>query len=137
VCILRRGHPFLRRHLGIRQFAAAQHVANVIRPDTRGFIDDILAGHGLKRKLAVATPHLMVMPSIVAASDLIGVVPRELAVRSRKSAAIELRGVPIRMPKFHMRMVWRERRADDPAHAWLRTQFILCAAEAGMKASAA
>ena len=136
VCILRRGHPFLRRHLGIRQFAAAQHVANVIRPDTRGFIDDILAGHGLKRKLAVATPHLMMMPSIVAASDLIGVVPRELAVRSRKSAAIEWRGVPIRMPKFHMRMVWRERRADDPAHAWLRAQFILCSAEAGMKASA-
>ena len=129
VCILRRAHPLLAKPFGLRQFAGARHVANVIRPDTRGFIDDILTGHGLKRKLAVATPHMIVIPSIVAASDLVAVIPRELARRSRRTLAIAVRPVPIRMPQFHMRMLWRERNAENPAHAWLRAQIAACAAE--------
>jgi DNA-binding transcriptional LysR family regulator len=126
VCILRRGHPLLAKPFGLRQFAGARHVANVIRPDTRGFIDDILAGYGLKRKLVVATPHMIVIPSIVAASDLVAVIPRELARRARKTLAIELRPVPIRIPEFHMRMLWRERNAENSAHAWLRAQIADC-----------
>jgi DNA-binding transcriptional LysR family regulator len=129
VCILRRGHPLLRCTFGLRQFADARHAANVIRPDTRGFIDDILAGHGLKRKLAAATPHMLVLPAIVAASDLVAVVPRELARRSRKILPIVLRPVPIRMPMFHMRMLWRDRQSENPAHAWLRRQIEGCVAE--------
>jgi DNA-binding transcriptional LysR family regulator len=127
VCILRRGHPLLAKPFGLRQFAGARHVANVIRPDTRGFIDDILTGHGLKRKLAVATPHMIVIPSIVAESDLVAVIPRELARRARKTLAIEVRPVPIRMPAFHMRMLWRERNAENPGHVWLRARIAECA----------
>jgi DNA-binding transcriptional LysR family regulator len=129
VCILRRGHPLLRKKIGLRQFASAQHIANVIRPEVRGFIDDILAGHGLKRKLITATPHMLTIPSVVASSDLIAVVPRGLAQHARKSLPIQLRPVPIRMPTFHMRLVWRERNSDNPAHAWLRTQISECAAQ--------
>jgi len=126
VCIARRGHPLLRKPFTLRQFASAKHVAIFYRPDTRGFIDDILAGHGLRRRLQAATPHFLVIPYAVSACDLIAVVPAGLASRYRKFLPIEVRKVPLRMPRFHMRLLWHERGTDDPAHQWFRAEILKC-----------
>lgn len=122
VVIVRRGHPLLKRTLSLRQFASALHVANITRPDSRGFIDDILAGHGLRRRLQVATPHLLSIPYLVSTSDAIAVVPEGLAARFKKFLTLQLCKVPFRMPLFRMRLLWHQRATADPAHQWLRSQ---------------
>ena len=124
VCIARRGHSLFRKPFTLRQFAAAKHVGVFYRPETRGFIDDILAGHGLRRRLQAATPHFLVIPYAVSASDLIAVVPAGLAAHFRRILPIEVRKVPLRMPRFRMRMLWHERATGDPAHQWLRSEIL-------------
>lgn len=126
VVIARRGHPILKRTLSLRQFASAVHVANITRPDSRGFIDDILAGHGLRRRLRIATPHLLTIPYLVAASDAIAVVPEGLAGRFKKSCDLQLYKVPFRMPLFCMRLLWHQSATADPAHQWIRSQIQSC-----------
>src|SRR5262249_41582123 len=115
VCIARRGHPLFARPFTLRRFAAAKHVAILYRPEMRGFIDDILAGPGLRRRLQAATPHFLVIPYAVAQSELIAVVPAGLAARFRKILPIDVRKVPLRMPQFRMRLLWHERNTNDPA----------------------
>lgn len=126
VCMARKGHPLLRKRLTLRQFAAASHVAVFYRADSRGLIDTILAGHGLRRRLLAATPHFLTVPYVVAESDLIAVVPAGLAARFRKRLPLEVRKSPLRLPPFRMRMLWHEHTAEDPADAWLRSEITEC-----------
>ena len=126
VCIARKGHQLLKQRFTVSQFAKASHAAIFYRPDSRGFIDDILAGHGLRRRLRAATPHFLPIPYAVAASDLIVVVPAGLAERFRQTLPLSVRKVPIRLPLFHMRLLWHERATDDPAHRWLHAQILNC-----------
>lgn len=124
VCILRKGHPLLGKRFTLRQFASARHVAVFYRADSRGLIDNILAGHGLRRRLQASTPHFLTVPYVVADSDLIAMVPAGLAVRFKKKIPVEIRKSPLQLPLFHMRLLWHEHSADDPAHAWLRSEIL-------------
>ena len=126
VCMARKGHPLMRKRFTLRQFAAASHVAVFYRADSRGLIDNILAGHGLRRRLQAATPHFLTVPYVVAESDLIAVVPAGLAARFRKKLPLEVRKSPLRLPPFHMRLLWHEHTAEDPAHDWLRSEILAC-----------
>jgi DNA-binding transcriptional LysR family regulator len=126
VVIGRRGHPLLKRTLSLHQFTSAKHIANITRPDSRGFIDDILAGHGRRRRLQCATPHLLTIPYLVSESDAIAVVPEGLAMRFKKCLALQVCKVPFRMPLFRMRLLWHQHAGSDPAHQWLRSQILSC-----------
>jgi DNA-binding transcriptional LysR family regulator len=126
VCLARKGHPLMQKRLTLRQFAGANHVAVFYRPESRGLIDNILAGHGLRRRLQAATPHFPTIPFVVAESDLIAVVPAGLAARFKKKLPLEVRKSPLRLPPFHMRLLWHEHTAEDPAQAWLRSEILEC-----------
>lgn len=127
VCIGRKGHPLMRRRFTMREFAAAGHVGIFYSDDTVGLIDNILAGHGLRRRLQATTPHFLSAISVVADSDLIAVVPAGLAARFRAQLKLEVRKMPIAMPTFHMRLVWYQHRSEDPAHQWLRSEIAFAA----------
>lgn len=131
VCLARKGHPLLRRRFTVRQFASAGHIAIFYRADSRGLIDNILAGHGLRRHLLAATPHFLTVPYVVAESDLIAVVPAGLAARFRKKLPLEVRPVPLRLPPFRMRLLWHEHTAEDPGQQWLRGEILECLPAAG------
>jgi DNA-binding transcriptional LysR family regulator len=59
VVVGRRGHPALRKRLTLERFAELDHAAIIYRPEPWGIIDQELASHGLRRKLRLATPHLV------------------------------------------------------------------------------
>jgi DNA-binding transcriptional LysR family regulator len=125
VCIARQGHPLMRKRFTLREFASAGHVGVFYRDDTRvGLVDNILAGHGLRRRLQATTPHFLSAVSVVAESDLIAVVPAGLAARFRKPLRLEVRKTPLRLPTFHMRLLWYEHGSDDPAQQWLRSEIV-------------
>jgi DNA-binding transcriptional LysR family regulator len=120
VCIVRRGNPLLRKPLTLRKFASAGHVAVFYDDDSRGFIDNIMAGYGLRRRVQVATPHFLAVPFMIAKSDLIALATPTLAANVQKFLPLEIRPVPLRLPPFRMRLLWHEHAEDDPAHKWLR-----------------
>ena len=123
-CILRRGNPLLRSRFTLRQYASARHAAPFGPSDTRGFADILLQAHGLRRRLQVITPDFLTLPFLVAKSDLIAVVPVGLATHFRRFLPIEIRKVPLPLPKFRMRLLWHEHSKDDPAHKWLRAELL-------------
>ena len=66
-------------------------------------------------------PHFMLVPYIVAESDLIATVPARVAAYIEGKLPINVFPVPLDLSSFKVEMAWDERHHHDPAHKWLRT----------------
>jgi DNA-binding transcriptional LysR family regulator len=119
VCIARRKHPKVRRVLDLETFVSLEHV--VVSPRGGGFsgpADAALQAHHRTRRVALSVASFLMVPEIVAASDLIALVPERLA-RIQPDRLI-VREPPVPVPGFGIGMVWHERNTAHPAHRWLR-----------------
>lgn len=123
VCIVSRDHPTIGARLTARQFAAAGHA--IAMPDGTGhdIIERTLIAHGLESRIALRVQNFLVLPSIVAASELIAVVPHSVGSQISPKDAVRLLPLPVDIPAFDVRQCWHERYHDDPGHRWLRQQF--------------
>jgi DNA-binding transcriptional LysR family regulator len=122
VCVVRRGHPLAHQRLTVARFAAASHALIAPRGKEGGFVDEALAKLGHKRRVAVAVPHFLIAPHLVAASDVI----LTLAERVARVLAEPLGLVVLAPPRelalrgFTMSAIWHERTQADPALSWVR-----------------
>jgi DNA-binding transcriptional LysR family regulator len=122
LCVLRRGHPALRRRgrLTLERFVELPQI--LIAPGGRpgSLLDDALARRGLRRRVALRVPNFLVAPLVVVQSDLIVTLPARLARRVAASFPLELRPPPFELPGFEVHMGWHERFRHDAGHAWFR-----------------
>ncbi|EEA03302.1 transcriptional regulator, LysR family [Burkholderia sp. H160] len=121
VLVGRAGHPRLKRRPTLAQFCKLEHV--IVSPDGGGFFgvtDETLAKVGLARKVVLSVPHFLFMQSVLASTDLVGMLPARLV---RGSDALRMVEPPVEVPGYEMAMLWHERLHRDPAHQWLR-EFI-------------
>ncbi|MEM5294675.1 LysR family transcriptional regulator [Burkholderia sp. JPY481] len=121
VLVGRAGHPKLKRRPTLAQFSKLEHV--IVSPDGGGFFgvtDETLAKLGLARKVVLSVPHFLFMQSVLASTDLVGMLPARLV---RGSDTLRMVEPPVEVPGYEMAMLWHERVHRDPAHQWLR-EFI-------------
>jgi len=121
VLVGRADHPKLKRRPTLAQFCKLEHV--IVSPDGGGFVgvtDEALAKIGLTRKVVLSVPHFLFMQSVLASTDLVGMLPARLV---RGSNALRMVEPPVDVPGYEMAMLWHERVHRDPAHQWLR-EFI-------------
>ncbi|MGF6673886.1 LysR family transcriptional regulator [Paraburkholderia tuberum] len=121
VLVGRAGHPELKRRPTLAQFCKLEHV--IVSPDGGGFFgvtDETLAKVGLARKVVLSVPHFLFMQSVLASTDLVGMLPARLV---RGTDALRMVEPPVEVPGYEMAMLWHERVHRDPAHQWLR-EFI-------------
>jgi DNA-binding transcriptional LysR family regulator len=114
----RAGHPRLKRRPTLAQFCRLEHV--IVSPDGGGFVgvtDDVLAKAGLTRKVVLSVPHFLFMQSVLANTDLVGMLPARLL---RNAGGLCMVEPPVAVPGYEMAMLWHERSHRDPAHQWLR-----------------
>jgi len=130
VCILRTTHPRAGRQLSLRTFVETPHV-RVMYPgnERQGSIDTILRSRGLSRRIAVTVPHYLTIPAMVAKSNLLGVVPEQMARRTARSLRLKIFDPPIALPDITVMMIWNERAQFDRAHCWFR-ECIVAASQA-------
>ncbi|WP_437733562.1 LysR family transcriptional regulator [Sorangium sp. So ce1335] len=119
VVIVRRKHPRVSRSLSLDQLCALDHV--VVSPRGGGFTgatDAALAALGRERRVVLSVPSFLMVPEIVARSDLAALVPERVA-RGREGR-LQLLAPPVPVPGFAIAMVWHHRTARHPALTWLR-----------------
>jgi DNA-binding transcriptional LysR family regulator len=123
IAVQRRGHPRGRGRLTLDAFCDASHI--LVSPEGGGFVgvvDRMLETLGRRRRIVYSLPSFLLAPPIVAASDLICVLPRRLAaLHQDKVAGFEL---PFASPRFSLQLVWHPRRQNDPAHIWFRGEIM-------------
>ncbi|WP_164517289.1 LysR family transcriptional regulator [Tabrizicola piscis] len=119
VGVARSEHPALAAQLDAASFACLDHALFTLGRDGRGAVDDALAAIGLERRVRVALPHLMALPEILRATDLVAAVPKRAAARFGAGLSLFSLDFLGLMP-WTMHMLWSPSARKDPANAWLR-----------------
>jgi DNA-binding transcriptional LysR family regulator len=103
----------------VERFAELPQV--IVSPRGGGFsgpTDTALAAHGLRREVVVSASSFLVVLDMVAASDLLALVPeRLLHGRSERLRVFE---PPLPVEGFSIAMAWHERSHHEPGARWVR-----------------
>ena len=119
VCVARRRHPLVRGWLDLKTFLALDHV--VVSPRGGGFrgpTDEALAVLGHRRRVVLSVSSFLVVPAIVARSDLVALLPERIARGPGRS--LQVLKPPIAVEGFSQSMIWHERTHQHTGHRWIR-----------------
>ncbi len=129
VGLARHGHPLTRGRMTVERFAKAKHVLVAPRGQPGGGpTDDALRQRGLERRIVFTTPSFLAAPQVVAATDLVMILPARLATALTRSVRLAVFEPPVDVPGFEMAMFWHARHDSDPAHAFVREEIARVAA---------
>jgi len=124
VCLARKDHPVIRRTLTAAQFRAVRHVLIASSGTGHEVVERMLAEEGLGGSIALRVPHFMVVPMILARTDLVCTVPWQLAQAFKAMGSFRTHEVPLAIPTFDVRLLWHERFEQEPGNRWLREQLL-------------
>ena len=120
VCIMRKDHELAKPGLSLEEFAAADHLLVSLSGDVTGFTDQVLAQHGLKRRIAMSVNHFSVLPSLIESTHLIAVVPPTTVEEAIFSHRVAVTQPPIPIPGAQVTSFWHKRQEKDGGLIWLR-----------------
>src|SRR5262249_37234855 len=118
--VARKGHPLVRGKIKLATYTKLAHVLVSHEPNARGVVDDVLAQRGLTRNVGLRVSHFLLVPPIVAATDYVAALSEIVARPMAGSLPLQLMPMPLEVPTAAVHMIWHERTAASPAHAWLR-----------------
>jgi DNA-binding transcriptional LysR family regulator len=127
VCIARRDHPLAKKKtLSLAAFTAAAHALVSPWGTEGGYVDDALARLGQQRKVAIAVPHFLVAPHIIASSDLLLTMAERLAAVVAEPLGLVVLSPPpaLELAGFTSSLLWHERTHEDPARRWMREVIV-------------
>ena len=121
VGLARQGHPALvDGAMSLATFAALPQALVTLRRDATGEIDKALARVGLQRRLVITTPHLLVLPALMATSDCVAAVPNRVARRLATLSGLAIFALPVATAPWTVSMLWSRVADQDTANVWLR-----------------
>jgi DNA-binding transcriptional LysR family regulator len=122
VCVVRDDHPTVKNSLTLEQYAALEHVQVAVRGAPGGYVDELLAAHGLKRRIARAVPYFLAALVLVSETDYV----LTLSVRLVKRLAGWLPLKQVQPPRslglepYQVAQIWHPRNDRDFGHRWMR-----------------
>ena len=118
VCLMRHARPDAGQPLTLDRFCALEHVLVSYEGESFwGVTDEALASVGRQRQIGLSVSSFLVLPDILAISDMIAVVPARLAYDDPRMHVLP---PPLPITGFTKSMAWHERTHRDAAHQWLR-----------------
>jgi DNA-binding transcriptional LysR family regulator len=120
VCVVRQAHPASARTLRVQHYAALRHVEIALFGEVSDQIDRALARRGLSREVAVSVPHFLLIPLLVARTDLVATLPRRLVAAFGQAAGLRVWSAPVELPRLTIQQVWHMRSNTDPGGQLLR-----------------
>jgi len=118
VVLLRANHPFARKRRSGKALLEALRELEFVGVRSHSDTLRIVQQLRLESRLRLVTEHFMVLPAIVAATDLAAVMPRNIARGFEGGYAIVEPEFPQR--DFVVSLHWSKRFESDPGNRWLR-----------------
>ena len=120
VCIARKDHPQVGATLSWLAFSLARKVHTSAIPVTTGWLETQLRKASFAPSVTMSIQHIAAIPFIVAASDMVAIVPRELYELFSPILALKTVRLPKAIPAITIRQYWHPRIASDPSVKFLR-----------------
>lgn len=120
-CVVRDGHPVIRDSITLKQYREANHVLPYSSATAHGeTIEKALLSPGVRGRIATRVTHFLAIPAILAGTDLIATIPRNLAESFGRLMRVRVLAPPVELPGFEIKLYWHERRHLEPGNRWLR-----------------
>jgi DNA-binding transcriptional LysR family regulator len=126
VCLLRPGHP-AATELTLERWLALDHVVVTDDPEGTTAVDRLLADRGLRRRIALRVQSFLLVPPLMAVSDLVASVDSRVAAPALARGEVVGLPPPLRLPRGRVRLLWPQQAEADPAAVWLRAQVLASA----------
>jgi DNA-binding transcriptional LysR family regulator len=119
--VLRRGHPAAKKKWTLADYGRVSHVGVALLGDGQSEIDALLATKGIRRRIALVTPHFVTALAAVAVTDMVTTVSAALSHRFAPALGLALLAPPFKDVDLRMTLLCSHIRAADPFLAWFRT----------------
>ncbi|SAK91820.1 LysR substrate binding domain protein [Caballeronia fortuita] len=106
--------------LALDPFLSASHVQVRSLEHSHHALDDALRAQGVGRNIALALPHFVAVPGVLAVTDHFATLPERLAHILNRSDAFRIYALPVRLPRAAVTMHWHEHFHEDEGIAWMR-----------------
>ncbi|MEZ2131267.1 MULTISPECIES: LysR family transcriptional regulator [unclassified Sinorhizobium] len=119
VAIVRAGHPAVQGEIDLDLFCSLDHV--IVSPAGGGFsgpTDAALEAVARSRRVVLSAPGFLVVPELIARSDMIAIAPYRIA--RDHADRLQILEPPVPVPGFEIAMVWHDRATTHPLQRWLR-----------------
>lgn len=130
VCVVRRGHPAVKKRFTLEQFVGLSHIQVAPRGKPGGYLDDVLRERGLTRTVARAVPYFVTALQLASETDYVLTISERIAKRFTEALALERLEVPVKLRPYALSLVWHPRIEGDAGHRFLRDVFLRASKEA-------
>jgi DNA-binding transcriptional LysR family regulator len=130
VYMVRDGHPILQGPATLSKLPTCTFVEVVERGTMYGEPNRAMMQLAPQNALRYRTANVMALPHVVAATDLVGIVPAWFGARCAASMGLRLLRF-VEQPTFAtIRLFWHRSLEQDPGHLWMRSIIARAAAAA-------
>lgn len=113
VVAMRPGHPAIP-DFDLQRWLSYPHVLVSGQGATWGPLDEMLKGQGLSRRIGIVVPSFVMVPDLLAGSDLISLMPSRCLSMSMARTLYTVEP-PIDVQGFPLHLAWHKRRDEDVA----------------------
>ena len=130
VAAMRMGHRFARSPT-LAAYCRAQHLLVSLSGDAHGFVDELLAKRGLKRRIALTVPTFMMALAHLSGSDLIAALPHRLVTSHAARFGLVAAELPFKRKPDPILAVAPSAAMMDDGIAWLMGALVSSAKPGG------
>jgi DNA-binding transcriptional LysR family regulator len=131
VCLAMQGHPRIHGKLTRTAFAREGHI-DVTSPGTgHAAVDKTLARLGMDRRVVLQVPSFLGVAAVVAQTELLVVVPRQLGQLMTQHHQVQMLEPPVPMPGYKVKQHWHQRFNADTGNVWMRRTLMKLFANKG------
>jgi DNA-binding transcriptional LysR family regulator len=116
VVLMRADHPLAHRRPGAAALKRLNYVLVRSHSDTARALRDL----GLQENIRLTIPHFMVLPRILAETDLAVMMPARLSQAFAQMGKYKVWMTNVGLPAFDVSVHWYWRFEGDPGNRWLR-----------------
>nr|WP_284506688.1 LysR family transcriptional regulator [Caballeronia sp. GAWG1-5s-s] len=120
VCLANRNHARVRSRLTLKQYRSEGHV--VIAGGTGAQqLEQALLRENIERDVVLELPGMLGLGSIIASTDLIATLPRNIGETLARVNGIAVHSCPLPVDQFAVRQHWHAKYHHEAGNRWLRS----------------
>ena len=120
ICLGWKGNPMLDKPISLDDYVQSLHLQVSADGQSRGAADRVLQARNLKRRVVATVPHYLVAPSIIKGTNLLSILGESILFSLSRESELVVVGLPFKMPKLRICLVYDPLQQIDEAHDWLR-----------------
>jgi DNA-binding transcriptional LysR family regulator len=120
VCLASSDHPRIGTKLTRKTFSAEGHILVKASGTGHSIVDKVLTQNKVKRRVVLRVPSFLGVARIVAQTEFLVIVPRQLGHALAQQERVKVLEPPLPLPAYKVKQHWHERFNADAGNIWLR-----------------